>query len=334
MNAESASRKTRWPMLARYTVAALFAVICLLVYLSGDYFNETVRKLSEELFLALCAAIVIILMIDVPSREELREDIKTEIDINLEPTIRMAAEIRQHALDIEENAYKTAFSGKIPRDFVNAIQTKAFKGPFLRENLRATWRFEIKDGGRLLAQVDSSSLIKNITDSFQIYSPRFYFDQRQGDPKLQKLSINGVPQDMNTVKLESGSGSEPDLVLTIPDQEVQPHGQVEILTDFTFERSCTDWELWTTLYPCRSMNLRVYYPDPTKCKKEYFKIDQLGDLFLKRHDHDTYVDVDVQDKILPDQGLMFAWRFVPTQHGEKPSVIAPSAASPNTPAAS
>jgi hypothetical protein len=241
-----------------------------------------------------------------------------------------AIEIKQHAVEIEANAFKTAFSGQIPREFLNTIQSKAFKGPFLRDSIRATWRFEIESNDRLIAHVDNLSIIKNVTDTVQVYAPKLFFDERQGHPIIKRASIGGVVLDIERYKLERARSFEPDLVLNLPTQEIQPHSQLEVMMDFTFVRQWTDWELFTTLYPCNSMSLRFYYPDLSKCKNEYFKIDQLGDLFIKRHDHENYVDVDVQDKILPDQGLLFMWRFVPLG----PTSDVPSEASPNIPSAS
>jgi hypothetical protein len=45
-------------------------------------------------------------------------------------------DIKNHALRIEEDSYKTAFAGRIPRDFVDAIQSKLFKYPFVRKGMR------------------------------------------------------------------------------------------------------------------------------------------------------------------------------------------------------
>jgi hypothetical protein len=293
----------------RYVIVALLALVFLFVSKTSIELPNIVTDTSRELFIALIAALAIAYIIDNPSREHLRTEISSQIALALRPLEQASAEIKDHALKIEEDSYKTAFAGRMPRDFVDSIQTKAFKHPFVRENFRAVWRLELQDDKMLIANVDTSFVLNNLTEIDQKYEPRFFFDQRVVEPKVNKFVINGVSQDLSAIRPEPAAEGEPDVVMNFSPLTIQGRGHVDISSDFAFKRSLTDYEIWSTLYPCRSMSLRVYYP--TACKAEYFKVEQLGDLALRINKMDTYIDVDVQDKILPDQGLVFSWRFSP-----------------------
>jgi hypothetical protein len=82
--------------------------------------------------------------------------------------------------------------------------------------------------------------------------------------------------------------------------------------------------MWSTLYPSDGMKLRFFFPE--NCKVENFKIEPIGDLEMKVDDQNPrFTDVDILEPVLPHQGLLFYWRFIPNEEPGKSSADKPPA---------
>ena len=306
----------------RYALVALCAIIIFLLYWKV-FSDEIARETAKELFVAMVAAIVTSFLLESASRQELKETVSQQIQSDLTPLnvsvskIQMlASEIKNDVTVIEHQIFKRVYRKHIPRAVFEQVEERILGGDFYRTNHQAIWTLKLdrnSNPSRIRATVDTKFTLHNLTDSSQKFIPRFAIDERStGDEtaKILSIAINGKNGEVAKF-VKKHDQNEDESWYEYEEQIVPADGRLDLSNRFEFLRYMNDHEMWTTLYPSDGMKVRFYLP--VECIREHFKVETIGNLEHSIERGETYIDVDVPKVVLPHQGLLFYWRFVPKE---------------------
>ncbi len=305
----------------RYALIVLCAIIFFLLYWKV-FQNEIMIEISRELVIALVAAIVISFLLETASRQELKSAVQEEIKNQLVPVHAVATQIQSDAATIERTVFNRAFRRNIPKAVYEAIEKKILNAQFYRVNHQGVWTLTLvqqDNEWRVKANVSTKFTLSNLTAGSLKFVPRFIVDERSRiagqTAKIISIALNGKKGRVEHFA-EKPHPATGEIVYEYEEQIVAAGNTIDVSNEFEFLRYLNDHEMWSTLYPSDGMKLRFFFPE--NCKVENFKIEPIGDLEMKiDNQNPRFTDVDILEPVLPHQGLLFYWRFIPLEESAK-----------------
>lgn len=319
-----------------YVIVALIALIFLIVrhipeFAAYDFKAAGIDifdKLTDEIWIALFIAIVIGILIEKASYDNIRNAINETSATLLEDARKILRATEEASQRSQQNIFISAFRKTIPQDVFDAANKVVFETKFLRTNHQHTWRFKVVNINgvtRLAAHVTANYTISNLTGSPEQFAIRIQIERSSKPPPGQVvkfIQIDGIDQDLRRMTESPESPEDPNVVYELPPIIIDGGGRKHIKLEFQFIRKMEDREIWLSAYPEDGMELRIF--DPANCRRIEFKADAIGPLEVQRTRAEDGATALIRETMLPFQGLSFSWNYQVIDATEPPQISTPT----------